>query len=306
MSNTEAADSEEFPFRKRRRGPQACSLCRQRKVKCNGNLPCTNCAASDAECVYGTDPITKGKSDTLIDKSDAILNSLLRLDDRLTHLTEVVTAAAPSAPSYGTGISAAFSPQTATSTEPSLVRRTRVLARDPRQDERRLDNAAMSARHASTTESVLAWSYFDAFPSLRHNYQSIFTLEQHRPSVVDYEIAEAPAIHVDEIRATIASFETVVNFAYPTVAVDRLEDVERRVREAKLDNSIETCHALLIMALGCASQTVSLIDAPGNSTGKQHRSRDLALVYFDLVLKRLQFIQLEVSTTATQCLFFTA
>ncbi|RAH79702.1 hypothetical protein BO86DRAFT_411371 [Aspergillus japonicus CBS 114.51] len=38
--------------RKRQRSRQACTQCRSRRVKCNGNVPCSMCASSNVDCEY--------------------------------------------------------------------------------------------------------------------------------------------------------------------------------------------------------------------------------------------------------------
>ncbi|KAL2212105.1 hypothetical protein CC79DRAFT_1329414 [Sarocladium strictum] len=38
--------------RARRRIPNACRICRQRKVKCDGNSPCTNCVSRGNDCLF--------------------------------------------------------------------------------------------------------------------------------------------------------------------------------------------------------------------------------------------------------------
>ena len=37
---------------KRRRIARACDLCRRRKIKCDGRLPCSHCKNYNSECVY--------------------------------------------------------------------------------------------------------------------------------------------------------------------------------------------------------------------------------------------------------------
>ena len=44
----------------RRRISKACNYCRQRKIKCDGSSPCTNCHSHQIDCVY-TKTITKKK-----------------------------------------------------------------------------------------------------------------------------------------------------------------------------------------------------------------------------------------------------
>jgi hypothetical protein len=91
---------------------------------------------------------------------------------------------------------------------------------------------------------------------------------------------------------------------------DKLDDIQSRISNGNLDDSIDSCLELLIMALGCASQAVSLLfnnpDPSAEDLEYQQSQRRLAEVYFDGALKRLHAAHLEIFTEATQCLFFVA
>ena len=98
--------------------------------------------------------------------------------------------------------------------------------------------------------------------------------------------------------------------SYPTMLKDKLLAVQNLVLSGNLDDSVSSCISLVVMALGCASQVVSLLfNTPGlspESLEYQLSQRRLAEIYFDGVLKRLYTTQLEISTESTQCLFFVA
>ncbi|ORX50571.1 hypothetical protein DM01DRAFT_241974, partial [Hesseltinella vesiculosa] len=42
------------PRQKRAKIVSACSECRRKKTKCNGEQPCRNCLKSSAQCIYPT------------------------------------------------------------------------------------------------------------------------------------------------------------------------------------------------------------------------------------------------------------
>lgn len=224
--------------------------------RCDGNQPCAPCAAADSECVYGSEPIVKGKS-------DAILETVLRLEDRLSYISQQLAQhSVTNAQSAAT-----LSPQTNPTTDqrPSSITGAQQLVRHARdRQEDTLDNAILSSEHTSTTESVLAWPYLDVFPSLRHQFQPIFAIEQHRPGLGTISATELPSLESGEASTIIQAFQDVVNFSYPTILAAQLADVEEQVEIGYLCDSVEWCHALLIMALGCASRIVQSLSADAN------------------------------------------
>ncbi|KAF2217680.1 hypothetical protein CERZMDRAFT_92335 [Cercospora zeae-maydis SCOH1-5] len=279
------------PPKKRRRGP------------CDGKQPCRNCNNADTECVYGSEPITKGKS-------DAILETVLRVEERVSYLTAQLAAHPGLSPLPTTPPS----PQTVTTERlPSCssITGARQLVHDARHRRNEsLDNAILSPRHTSTTESVLAWPFFHVFPALRTHYQQIFTIEQQRRRYPSHKPAQPPpTLKPHEVSAAVRAFQATINFSYPTVTTRQLADVEHRVLGRQSDDSVETSLALLVMALGCASQVVDGLANTGSTFSEDsqvQRSQVLAHTYFELYLQGLSGVHLEVSTTATQCLFFTA
>ncbi|KAK6592473.1 C6 zinc finger domain-containing protein [Botrytis cinerea] len=68
--------------------------------------------------------------------------------------------------------------------------------------------------------------------------------------------------------------------------------------------------ALLMMSLGCASQSIINIAVPRDLTSDEHeyykQRKLMADICFDEVLKRLYIPHTEMSSTAVQCLFYTA
>lgn len=71
---------EETPdYRKRKRTSHACDPCRYRKVRCDGRHPCTTCANTGEECVYGTEAVPKNKSDLILEvavRSERLLQDM--------------------------------------------------------------------------------------------------------------------------------------------------------------------------------------------------------------------------------------
>ncbi|WDK12921.1 C6 zinc finger domain-containing protein, partial [Colletotrichum graminicola] len=173
------------------------------------------------------------------------------------------------------------------------------------------DNAVLDSMHTSTTESVLQWPHFDAYSAMRDGYVSIFHLEQSRQAVKTRSTSMYPYVTSENIEGIIDSFEYTINFWYPTMSRNQLEQVRDLISGGiPEEDSILACLALLTMALGCAGQVTA-----GLTTGKalsgEERKRRAAMkamgdVYFDSVLKKLHVVHTNVGSTATHCLFFTA
>lgn len=178
-----------------------------------------------------------------------------------------------------------------------------------------LENAVLDSMHTSTTESVLQWPHFDVFPSLRNGYVSIFELEQSRPPVKMQPTSIVyPFVSDDELEATLEAFQSNVNFWYPTMSTRQLDKVRLAVKcfnaGVAEDHTVESCLAHLTMALGCASQTIAdlISGAPLTDQDVKRRAqrREMGDLYFDHALRRLHVAHMDVSSVATQCLFFTA
>lgn len=177
-----------------------------------------------------------------------------------------------------------------------------------------LENAILDSLHTSTTESILSWSYFDAFPSIRQNYVSIFQLEQSRPRLPMRPNSMSPYLSVSDLDAVLGAFQRGVNFWYPTLSLAQLNSIRTTVTQGSLDSAdlVASCRAQLVMALGCASEVVSgLVGAEDTSSGREEidfkaARRAMAEVYFDGAFRTMHMVHSEMSCTAVQSLFFTA
>ncbi|WPH01330.1 Hypothetical protein R9X50_00416900 [Acrodontium crateriforme] len=289
---------EELTARKRRKGPQACALCRQRKVKCDGSVPCASCHEAEVDCVYGGEAVPKGKS-------DCILEVVLRMEERLSAVHNILAndrqASTPLSSSRDTE---QIFPVPASSCSPSQSRDA--------SKENYFDNAVLSSQHASTTESILEWSCFDAYPGLKNDCRPIFRLEQGRAPFKHYDhSAKLPLLSPDEVDKALRAYQRVVNFSYPVLSIKEQNDIKSRIKGRMLDNTTASCQAILVMALGSASNVVNAFcgtDEPYrlHMIGDLDHERHLAMTFFQLALQNLSSIQLEISTMATQCLFLIA
>lgn len=178
-----------------------------------------------------------------------------------------------------------------------------------------LENAVLDSMHTSTTESVLQWPHFDVFPSLRNGYVSFFELEQSRPPIEMRPTSIIyPFVSDEEIYKTLESFQNNVNFWYPTMSRHQLDKIRVMVKCSNAgvaeDHSVESCLAHLTIALGYASQTVAglIFGTPlaDEDLKRRARRREMGDLYFDYALRKLHVAHMDVSSVATQCLFFTA
>jgi len=101
-----------------------------------------------------------------------------------------------------------------------------------------------------------------------------------------------------------------VNSWYPTVSQTKLKAARAVISAGKLDDSTASCLALLIMALGCASQTcgglVLGVEMGAEEMEDRGSRRAMADMYMDALFKKLHLVHLEMSATAVQCLFLIA
>ncbi|KAI1082525.1 putative C6 transcription factor [Whalleya microplaca] len=284
----------EEPTRKRLRTSHACDICRSRKIRCDGNQPCASCASAKQECSYGSEANTRGKS-------DLILEGVLRVEQLLQDMN--LNLRSPQSPSVP-------SPATAVPLAPKSVSTESVRSNQ----NANLENAILDSLHTSTTESILSWSYFDAFPSLRQNYVSIFQLEQSRSRLPIRMNSMDPYLSSVDLDSVLSAFQQGVNFWYPTLSLTQLDAVRTVVAQGLLDSTDPTssCCAQLVMALGCASDVASGLmgreDVPASREEGEYNSarRTMADVYFDGAIKMMPTAHTDMTCTAVQCLFFTA
>ncbi|KAK3393315.1 hypothetical protein B0H63DRAFT_491346 [Podospora didyma] len=267
-------------------------------LRCNGHTPCESCAATQNECTYGSEANSRGKS-------DLILEGVLRVERFLHEMNAAIRDR-----STTHDLSSCRSPL-AEIHQLRQHHRQRTPLSEPHNPSS-LENAVLDSWHTSTTESLLQWPHFDVFPSLRHDYVSIFQLEQSRTPVRTRTSTMYPYVTAEDVDGIIDSFEHAVNFWYPTMSQNQLKKTRAIVTDGVFDeDGPHTCLALLTMALGCASQVTAGL-TPGTTqlsdeeTKRRARRRAMGDVYFDGVLKKLHVAHTGVSSTATHCLFFVA
>ncbi|ORY60924.1 uncharacterized protein BCR38DRAFT_349309 [Pseudomassariella vexata] len=282
------------PSRKRLRTSHACDICRSRKIRCDGNQPCQGCTNSKQDCSYGSEANTRGKS-------DLILEGVLRVEQLLQAMQTSLLTSPTRAVHVQSPISA-----------PPL---SQISADDVHPNQHNnLENAILDSLHTSTTESILSWSYFDSFPSIRQNYVSIFQLEQSRPSLPMRVNSMYPYLSAADLDSILNAFQRGVNFWYPTLSLNQLDNVRTLVSRGLLEGTdqVTGCCARLVMALGCTSEVVSGLMGSEDTTASKEdiefktSRRAMAELYFDGALKTMHMVHSEMSCAAVQSLFFTA
>lgn len=165
--------------------------------------------------------------------------------------------------------------------------------------------------HTSTTESILQWPHFDVFPLLRHDGESIFYLEQSRPPLSVAANPMYPYVDSEDITSMLEAFERNVNFWYPSMSQEQLGSIRATLQNGMpAEDTVHSCLCLLTLALGCASQAAEdmrfTTEPDAGEKDRRLRKRKLGDIYFQLALKKLHVVHLQVDSQSTQCLFFTA
>lgn len=147
--------------------------------------------------------------------------------------------------------------------------------------------------HTSATESILQWPHFNMFPVLRQMHVSIFHLEQSREPVEMRISTVYPYISCVDIARIINSFESGVNFWYPTMSITKLKAAQSLISERESDDSTASCLAYLVMALGCANLAVpgpvSVTEFSDSANEFQVAQQALGDIYMDMVPKKIIF-----------------
>ena len=150
-----------------------------------------------------------------------------------------------------------------------------------------------------------------SFPSLRTIFRPIFLLEKNRPPIPFQARSIRPVFTTDEVQRLITSFQNNVNFWYPTVSKITLQCLFERAQNGFVDNTCEDCAALLMLALGAASELIKPVHLENEQPSFEARRRQselmtMASVCFEEAIKLLSLAYMEISTISTQCVFLAA
>jgi hypothetical protein len=181
----------------------------------------------------------------------------------------------------------------------------------PDNDFAKVANATIPSTHISATEDLLNSSVAAPFPSLRAQFRPIFQLESSCPPIPFQPRSIRPVFTIEEAERLLTSFQLNVNFWYPTVSKATLQILFEKMQNGFIGNSCEDCAALLVLALGAASELIKLVHSsvePRGFESRQHQSElmTMATVCFDEAMKLLSVAYMEISTISTQCVFLAA
>lgn len=172
-----------------------------------------------------------------------------------------------------------------------------------------ISNATLSPFHASTTESILSWPQFAEFGNLiKERGFSVFRLESTRAPLAHRPCMVQPYMPKQDVERTVRSFERGINFWYPTMTRTMTQELQTLIISGTFGDSLPSCLALLIMALGCACELVGSFarrETPNASDADSQRQRRLmGELYFDSAFKKIYLAQAGFTAEAVQCLFF--
>ncbi|KAK2796912.1 hypothetical protein FQN50_009371 [Emmonsiellopsis sp. PD_5] len=238
----------------------------------------------------------KSKSDIILDVALRSERLLREVSSQLSYVEGIVSRSNPSAATMDSSPLATISSTTTDNTRGQIVPTLNI------------SNAILSPFHASTTESILAWPHFDSFQSLREGYNfSVFHLENSRQSLPIRSSTMQPYTSRHDIENLAQSFGSNINFWYPTMTQNKLRQLQQTIVAGNLDDTVQSCLALLVMALGAASDRIAFHVAnrePSlHETENQSQQKILSELYFDSALKKIFMAQVECTIDAVHCLF---
>lgn len=279
------------PQLKRKRTSFACDSCRLRKVRCDGRQPCSTCSGSNENCLYGVDVAQRSRTELIL---DVTLRSEQLLHDIQSTLTSMVR-----------GGVLHHSDQTPVSPQGQL---SYTVDNNTQEGISPIDNATLAPLHSSNTESILRWHLFDNVPLLRGRSSfSVFEMEYTRPPLSSLASVMCPYAGDDKVNQIINAFQKSVNSWYPVIAFENILDIRRKVVQGELDNDIQSCLALLVMALGSAAELVfsicqdDLVDH--DIVNSESQAKALAQRYFDTAMRSFHIVSETLAIKSVQCLF---
>ncbi|KAF4988109.1 hypothetical protein FGRMN_9975 [Fusarium graminum] len=311
-----ANDSADWRARKRLRTSHACDACRTRKTRFDSEREASLRMTADDEIdVMGIILAQHVQPSIMIAPMDPkLIQSVLRVERTLHELRSTIPVNAQ--------LQAHHSPQTnransfsGSSPDLNLRRQSHAIqtpnSQDQHENVNNFENAVLDSMHTSTTESILQWPHFDVFPLLRHDGESIFYLEQSRSPLSIAPNPMYPYVDAEDITAILEAFERNINFWYPSMSQEQLGSIRTTIQHGMpAEDTVHSCLSLLTLALGCASQAAEDLrfttEPDASEKERRLRKRKLGDIYFQLALKKLHVVHLQVDSQSTQCLFFTA
>ncbi|KAF2836365.1 putative C6 transcription factor [Patellaria atrata CBS 101060] len=273
--------------------------------RCDGRHPCTTCSAAGEECLYGTKALPKSRGDLILEVALRSERLLHEMKAELSNVSGLINASNFSNNNNNNNFSAPNDISPWVLPSPATV--TSMNRGDM------IENAMISTLQTCTTQEILTWPHFNQFPSLQPESRSvdlIFQLESSRPQLPERTSFIYPYATTAEIDKILDAFQRNVNFWYPTMSLTRLMELRTRLISGGLNSNTDSCLALLVMALGCASGLVEsecdYASCSNNMSDIRRPHRIMSEVYFDGAMKMIHRAFMDMTTDAAQCLFFAA
>ncbi|EXA28691.1 hypothetical protein FOVG_19718 [Fusarium oxysporum f. sp. pisi HDV247] len=75
----------------RKKAPEACGRCREKRIKCNGLQPCDQCDKKEVQCVFSFAPLASPSGhDVLVEKLDLVLSRLDRIEEEMSRQARIL------------------------------------------------------------------------------------------------------------------------------------------------------------------------------------------------------------------------
>ncbi|KAF9883445.1 hypothetical protein FE257_003443 [Aspergillus nanangensis] len=287
-SNSEAT---EYP---RRRATIACQICRLRKTRCNGARPrCQLCTDLDADCVYREPGIKLDAGDKLI------IERLNRIEGLLqSSLAGHASSFAPSSTSPATSNDTNLGSDDLISKTSNLVgvsSRTSVVglgswANPP------ASISTMPKVHTTPALHLLQWPLIRELVAGPYDPHTLLQLEMAREPL---RMSAPVGIDLSNATTYIQAFFERVNVWYACVNPYTWERYHETAVSNGFQEGPESCVALLVLALGCASHCGSISSLPPERDAP-------GLLYFMAAWNLLPSVMMRNSVLAAQCIILTS
>ncbi|TLD35221.1 putative phosphoribomutase [Venturia nashicola] len=260
------SDAFDYP---RRRATIACEICRSRKSRCDGARPkCRLCSELNAECVY-REPGVK------LDAGDKLILERLRQIENL--IQSNIAGSASNNTTKGLHATQEHSPAATASTvnEDTLIR-TSLTPSAPSvpvvgstampsnglgtwESPKSITQSTMPKNHTTPALNLLHWPKIRDLVSQRWDPQILVQLEMHREPLF---FGPPRTLVFSNAHVYIEAYFKRVNVWYACVSPFTWQRYYRKAQAQGFREGAESCMALLVLALGCASTGGTISQLP--------------------------------------------
>ena len=232
-----------------------CEICRSRKSRCDGARPkCRLCSELSAECVYREPGIKLDAGDKLILERLGHIEWLLQSKLKASSIGIGVSTPSPAASSC-TAQDEGLARNVAPPSTPGLVQPNGIGAWAVA--------SIMPKNHTTPALNLLRWPKIRDLVSQRWDPQVLVQLEMHRDPLPLTSV-RAP-LDLSHPTPYIQAFFERVNVWYACVSPYTWNATYGQAIAQGFRDGAESCLALLVIALGCASSAGSISNYPPNT-----------------------------------------